>query len=192
MPTFLADPSPTLYMVMAAAVFAAGMVLLNRRGRKTQLAFFSVLALVLVIVLCDFLVESPREIAVRKVQEFSRAINARDWDSFDAAVSSQFDYRGNKKADLRNRLGSVIHMFDARTAVWEFNRDKVSRPSDNQIEIVFDAKGDPKTGAAYYAHFKATFVKEPDGEWRLKTLAVYNYTSKTQGPEEELPGFQQK
>ena len=119
----------------------------------------------------------------------SAAVNARDWDAFDRLVSKDFEYRGLKKADLRNKLAGVIGGFDARTAVWGFDREKVTQSGDNRVEIVFDAKGDPKSGAAYYAHFKAAFVRESDGEWRLKSLAIFPYISKTNGPEESLPGL---
>lgn len=190
MPTFLIDPPPSLYFVLAALLLLVGLVCLSRRNRKVRIIFIAILLLAAIISLCDSLVTSPRESAVRGVKELSAAINARDWDAFEARVSKDFQYKGVvKKADLRNKMSQVIGMFDARTAVWEFNREKVNPIDENQIEIVFDAKGDPRSGAAYYTHFKALFVKEADGVWRLKTFAVYPYASKTNGPEESIPGI---
>jgi hypothetical protein len=189
MPTFLVDPPQWLYLFLALLLVVAGAVWCSKRTRRTLLAVLIALALLALVVLIDFTMESPRESAVKGVKEISAAINARNWDAFDARVSKDFEYRGLKKADLRKKLGDVITAFDARTAVWDFNRDKVEQKGENQIAVVFDAKGDPKSGAAYYAHFKATFVRESDGQWRLKTLAVYPYASKTNGPEEELPGL---
>jgi hypothetical protein len=189
MPTFLVDPPESLYLFLGLLVVVTGAVWFSRRTRWTLVAFLIALAVVAIVFLIDFLRESPRESAVTGVKEISEAINARNWDAFDARVSKDFEYKGLKKADLRKKMAEVITAFDARTAVWEFNRDKVEQKGDNQIAVVFDAKGDPKSGAAYYAHFKATFIRESDGIWRLKTFAVYPYASKTNGPEEELPGI---
>jgi hypothetical protein len=189
MPTFLIDPPQGLYFVLAAALLITGLVWLSRRNRKVRAVFVVVLLLTAIVGLSDLLLESPREAAVRGVKELSAAINARNWDAFDARVSKDFNYKGVlKKPDLRNKMSGVIGMFDARTAVWEFNRDKVNQIDENQVEVVFDAKGDPKAGAAYYAHFKALFAREADGEWRLKSFAVYPYASKTNGQEETIPG----
>jgi hypothetical protein len=129
---------------------------------------------------------------VQVVKDISAAINARNWDALDVLVSNDFDYQGHKKVELKDRLRSEITSRAARTAVWEFNRDKVVQKSDNEVTIVFDAKGDPKVGAAFYGHFKATVVKEVDGQWRLKSLALYPYASKTNGPEETFPIFPQR
>ena len=189
MPQFLADPPLTVYLVLAAVAVVAGLVWLSRRTRRTFGVFLAVLTVAVAVGLIDLLFESPREAAVRGVRELSKAINARDWDRFDSRVSKEFEYKGLKKADLRNKMAGVIGMFDARTAVWDFDRDKVTQIGDDQVSVVFDAKGDPKSGAAYYTHLKATFVREADGEWRLKTIAVYSYVSKSEGPEEAIPGI---
>ncbi len=190
MPQILSDPPQSVYLILAAVLLVTGLVWISRRSRKSRTAFVVVLILTAAVWLCDFLIESPREAAVRGVKELAAAINARNWDAFDAHVSKDFNYKGAiKKADLRSKMSDVIGRFDARAAVWEFNRDKVNQIDDNHVEVVFDAKGDPKTGAAYYLHFKALFAKEADGEWRLITFAVYPYASKTNGAEEEIPGL---
>jgi ketosteroid isomerase-like protein len=188
-PDFLSDPLPTLYLFLAAITMVAGLVWLNRRTRRTMTAFWISCSLLSTLGLIDIVVESPREAAVRSVRELSQAANERNWDKFDARVSNDFEYRGLKKADLRVKLASVLQRFDARTAVWNFDREKVIQTGNNQVEVVFDAKGDPKTGAAYYTHLKAVFIREQDGQWRLKTLKVYPYVSKTNGPEETIPGI---
>jgi hypothetical protein len=190
MPTFLSDPQFSLYLVLTAAACIAGAVWLNRRTRRRQAAFAGVAAVGVAVLLIDLLYESPREAAVRGVREISHAINDRDWTAFEARIAKDFKYRTTNRAALREQMANVVTRYDARTAVWEFNRDKVREIGDNEIEIVFDAKGDPKSGMAYYAHFRTTFVREADGQWRMKSLAVYNYASKTNGPEEFIPGIE--
>ena len=189
MPTFLSDPTDTQYLLLALALLIAGGVWFNRRDRKSARAFAVVAGVAAALLLLDFLIRSPRESAVRTVEALSAAANARNWDDFDKLVSKDFEHKGLKKADLKGKLAAVIGMFDARTAVWGFDRDKVRQTADDRIEVVFDVKVDPKTGAAYYGHFKSGLVREADGEWRLKSLAIYSYTSKTNGPEEPLPGL---
>lgn len=188
MPTFLSDPPQTLYLLAGAFAIVSCAVWFGRRDKRSLAVFAAALLLAALVLLLDALFESPREGAEHAVRDISEAVNSRNWDAFDARVSKDFQYKNWKKADLRAKLAEVIGRYDARTAVWEFNRDKVVQTGDDQVELVFDAKGDPKSGPAYYAHFKATLVREPDGVWRLKTLAVYPYASKTNGPEESFPG----
>jgi len=188
-PTILADPLPNFYLFLAAIILAAGFKWLSRRSRPTLYVFLLALLLLAAQGLIDVLVDSPREAAVRGIRELSQAANERNWGVFDARISTDFEYRGLNKADFRLKLANVLQQYDARTAVWNFDRDKVKQIGDNQIEIVFDAKGDPKTGAAYYTHLKVLFICEPDGQWRLKTFKVYPYVSKTNGPEETIPGL---
>src|SRR5690242_5228720 len=144
MPSFLVDPPQSLYLILGVLLIVAGAVWFSKRTRSTLIAFLAAVAVLALVVVIDLLMESPRESAVRAVKEISAAINARDWDAFDAHVSKEFQYGNYKKADLRKGLAGVIGAYDARTAVWEFNRDKVEQKGDNQIAVVFDAKGDPK------------------------------------------------
>src|SRR5262245_18920926 len=137
MPTFLVDPPQSVYLFLGLLLIVAAAVWYSKRTRATLIAFLVMLLLVAFVVLIDFTMQSPRKSAVRGVKEISEAINARNWDAFDAYVSKDFDYKSYKKADLRKALSGVINMFDARTAVWEFNRDKVEQQGDNQIVIVF-------------------------------------------------------
>ena len=190
MPTTLSDPPFSLYAILAAILLIAGAVWFNRRTRRSLAVFLSIAFLLLVLWAIDRLYESPREAAVRGVQEIQDAINERNWAAFESHISKDFKYRAMNRAELREKMSSVVNAYNARAAVWEFNRDKVRQNGENEIEIVFDAKGDPKNGAAYYCHLKATFIREADGEWRLKTFAVYNYASKTNGPEDVIPNIE--
>jgi len=192
MPTLLADPPQAIYLLLGAGLIVLALVWLKRRDRRVRNAFLAVAILTVLLGLCDYLFQSPRESAVQVVKDISAAINAGNWDAIDVLVSNDFDYHGHKKSELKTQLRSAITSRDARTAVWEFNRDKVMQKGENEVTIVFDGKGDPKVGAAYYAHFKATVFKESDGRWRLRTLALYPYASKTNGPEETFPIFPQQ
>ena len=190
MPTFLSDPTPGLYFVLGVAALIAVGLLARYQDRKRLLLALVPVALLVGLFLCDFLVESPREEAVRKVQAISAAINARSVDAFLAHVSDRFEYKGKKKADLRNPswLG-LVQQHQVTTAVWEFNRDAVTYPSPTEVEIVFDGKGQPQADRPAVFHFRTRFVKDADGQYRLQSFKVFNIAQKEQGGEQTIPGF---
>lgn len=190
MPTFLSDPAPGLYFVLGIAVIVALGLFIRYQDRKRLLWAAIPVGLFVGLFLCDTLVESPREEAVRKVRAISAAITAKSVDGFLAHVSDRFDYKGKKKADLRHPSWlEVARREGVTTAVWDFDRDRVSYPSPTEVEIVFDGKGQPQSGAPALFHFKTRFGKDPDGQYRLLTFRVYNIAKKEQGTEEIIPNF---
>lgn len=190
MPTFLSDPTPGLYLVLGIAVAVALGLFTRYQDRKRLLWAVLPVGLLVGLFLCDVLVESPREEAVRKVRAISTAITDKNVDGFLAHVSDRFDYRGRKKADLRNPGWlDIARREGVTTAVWAFDRDRVSYPSPTEVEIVFDGKGQPQAGAPALFHFKTRFVKDPDGQFRLLTFKVFNIARKELGGEETIPNF---
>jgi hypothetical protein len=185
MPTFLSDPSPTFYLILIAffviALVIAGKNQDRRSFRRLGIATVALAAVFLI----DWLVESPREQAVRKIQEISAAINDRSSEKMLQNVSDSFDFKGKKKADL----AQVVHLAErhgVRTATWELSRDRVAAgPGD--IEIAFEGKAEGPRGEPFMKHFRARFVKDPDGQYRLQTFKVYDYVQKEQ--ESDIPGF---
>jgi hypothetical protein len=185
MPTFLSDPTQGFYLVLIA-FFVIALVLAgkNQDRRSFQTLGIATVAIAAVF-LIDRFVESPREQAVRKIEEISAAINERSAERMLANVSDSFDYKGRKKADLAQAV-ELAERHGVRTATWDFNRDRVVAES-NDIEIAFEGKAEGPRGEPFMKHFRARFVKDPDGQYRLQTFRVFDYVQKEQ--ESEIPGF---
>jgi hypothetical protein len=56
------------------------------------------------------------------------------------------------------------------------------------VEIVFDAWAGQRGGSnSIPRHVKATFVRDPDGKYRMRTFVTYNIVQKQ--VEEPIPGL---
>jgi hypothetical protein len=188
MPTWLSDPSNATYLILVIFAVVAGVLWARNRDRRSLVVLLVAAALFGLVFVCDRLWESPREEAVRKVREISEAVNARDANKLLADVSDSFRYHNAKKADLR-KLIDLARQYNVRTAVWDFDRSRVETLSPTEIDIVFDAKAELPGGAPFLRHFKARFVKDSDGQWRVQTFTPYNIARQERGGEEAIPRF---
>ncbi len=190
MPTWLSDPSNGLYLVLFVLVVIAGAVWARYQDRRSRNRALVALAAFLVLLLCDLLFESPREQATRKVQEMAAAATARDPDKFVANVSNSFRYGGADRERLRSsRAWEMIRQFNARVAVWGFSRDDSRDLGDDGVEIGFFAKGEAPDGRFVMRYIRAVFVKDPDGQYRLRTMSFHNPAEKGLNAEDPIPGF---
>ena len=185
MPTFLSDPTQAFYLILIA-FFVIALVIAGKNQDRRSFQTLGIATVALAgIFLIDFMVESPREQAVRKIEEISAAINERNTEKMLEHVSESFEYKGKKKPDLAQAI-DLARREDVNTATWEFNRDRVVAGAAD-IEIAFDAKAENRRGQPFMAHFRARFVKDPDGQYRLQTFKVYNIVQKDS--EQDIPGF---
>lgn len=191
MPIPLADPPPTLFVVLVVLLVVAAGVAVRWQTRGSLVRLTVAAALLIGLTLCHFLVESPREEAVRRVGLLSAAINARSMPTFLAEVSDSFDYKGKKKAEFGDdRWMAEVRRHNLTTAVWAFDRDRVIYQEWNgtpAVLIAFDAKATGPNGEPFLRHFTARFVRDPDGRYRLQTVTPFDYVQKKQ--ESPVPGL---
>jgi hypothetical protein len=194
MSTFLSDPPQTLVLVLAAAVVVACVVWFNRRTRKTLVAFLSLLAATVLLLLIDRLAESPREEAVRRVQAMVRAADAHDAEAFASHLADSVTYQGEKQPrkysrdDLRrHHIWSLLRQFRVHVAAWDFSRHDVTYTDENTVEIGFLAKGEAE-GKQFPFYFRATFQKQPDGQMKLVRLASFDALQRQNKPV-SIPSF---
>jgi hypothetical protein len=188
MPHFLSDPSPTTYLLLVAAAVVTGVVAARWQDRKRVAPFAVALLLLGALYLIDRLYASPREDAVTLVGSMFDAVNAGHADRFLGAVSEAFDYRGMKKNDLKRAL-DLARQHNVKVTAWNFDRNKVvyHDTTPPTVEIVFDAKADGPTGQPVPKHVRMTFVRDPDGAYRMRSFATYNIVRKAE--EEPVPGL---
>ena len=128
MPTFLSDPSLSLYLVLAVAFVIALAVWYRKRDRKSLLAALAFGLLVLGLYLIDASFESPREQANRRVLAMAEAATARDPARFVEQLSDSFNYRGATKEQMRTAgIWTTLRNFNARVAVWGFGKENTKK-----------------------------------------------------------------
>ena len=189
MPIPLADPSPTSYVLLVLlAVVAAGLAARSQtRGSLARVV--AAVVLLVGLFLCDTLAESPREEAVRRVRQMAASVTARNTPGLLADVSESFDYRGRKKADLGSGgWWADLRRLSVTATVSGFDRDKtvyLDLSGTPGVEIAFDGLASVPDGGRMPRHFRTTFVRDPDGQYRLRTFTPFNYINKKD--EEPIP-----
>ena len=195
MPTFLADPSPAVYLILAAVVLVLGGVWFNNRERTSLLAFAGAVALAAIVVLLDRLFDSPREAAVGAVQAMVHAADAKDPDAFAAHIADTFQYQGESGQPVtvtreqirKSGFWGILRHHNVHVAAWDFDRDDATAVGDNAVEIGFLAKGEAD-GKPLPMYFRATFTRQADGKMRLSALATFDPMKRT-NERKSLPFF---
>lgn len=194
MPTILSDPPFALYAVLALAVIACGAIWLNRRTRRSLIAFLVSIALLAGLFALDRLFESPREEANRRVQEMARAIDARNQDAFLSHVADTFDYQGEggprkvSREDLRRSgVWSILQQYQVHVGVWDFDRNDVREIDPNTVEIGFLAKAE-SGDKQIPMYLRAKFTRQADGQLKLSGLSSYDAMKRTKEPQ-AIPNF---
>lgn len=184
-----ADPPRSLYLILIIAAIVAAGVWARYQSRRTFLVMLGCLVPLTGLYLADFLLESPREEASRRVQAMAAAAMAGQPDEFIRNVSPSFNKNGRTRNDLRDsRVWQIIRDYNARVSVWNFTRDDFEQLGPDTIRIGFMAKGEAAQGFLMrYCH--AEFTLESNGEWKLSTIRFYNPVEHGTRVEDPIPGF---
>lgn len=177
MPTFLSDPSPTAYVIVGIMVAVLAGIYFRSQRRKDLYPLIGGVAIFLTVFLIDRFVDSPREASIRRMQEMSAASANRNWDDMFKSISESFSYKGanggqTDKKTLREKVRSVEGYVDKGFAVWDFNRSDFEQVDEKTARIGFRAQARDRPETVVYV--KATFTKDPDGQWRLAGFVCYD------------------
>jgi hypothetical protein len=174
MPTVLSDPSPILYVIFAIFVGVLAMVYLRSRKRGDLVRLIGAAAALVALFVIDRLVESPREESTRKMREIVTASKAKKVDDIAKHVSDSFRYNNMNKEQFKA-------IWSRATGIAEFQGIDVDglghsdfEPVDeNKVKIGFDVWPTGYGLPQYRYYCKATFVKDPDGQFRMQTFELY-------------------
>jgi hypothetical protein len=187
MPAFLADPSPALLLLLGIAALITLGVWFRWRNKKVLIAAVALLLLLGLTLLLGSMYESPREQAVRRIYLMCEAATKSDGDKFIEQVSHSFKVGEVKRDALKVHPAWVlIRDYKVTVTASGFSRDDFQQISDSECVIGFITKADAQ-GTPMLRYTKGTFIKDPDGVWRLKNVAFFN-AFKNNEPE-PIPGF---
>ena len=193
MPTFLSDPPFALYLVFGAFVVIAAAIAASRQDRKSFRTLAIAVALLLIVIIIDMLVQSPRERAVAGAQAMSKAAETNDPAAFVAQLADTIEYNGSQPQKLTKEqirgghFWAMLKQYNVtHVAVWDFSRENVREIDENTIEIGFMAKGETPQGQ-FPLFIRATFAKQPDGQMKLTKFATFHPTNHSEPL--AIPGF---
>jgi hypothetical protein len=174
MPTVLSDPSPTLYAVLAIFVAVLAAIWLRNRKRGDLIRLLAGASVLVAVVVIDKLVESPREETARKMREIVAATKEKKADDLMKHLSDSFDWNGMKKDQFKNMVKGVMGRAEFNGVdIDGLTRGDFETIGENKVKIGFDAWPTGYGIAEYRYYCKATFVKDPDGQFRMQSFDLY-------------------
>ena len=174
MPAVLSDPSPTLYAILAILVAALAANWLRNRKRGDLVRFLAGAAVLVAVVVIDKLVESPREETARNMREIVTATKEKKVDDLMKHLSDSFNWNGMKKDQFKEMVKGVMSRSEFNGVdIDGLTRGDFETVDDNKVKIGFDAWPTGYGIPDYRYYCKATFVKDPDGQFRMQTFDLY-------------------
>jgi len=194
MPSWLVDDAPTIYMVLGLLALVLGVVWWMNRGEdfgKKKLGWIRGLiarrltlnqccamgltltgVLALAVFILGFFVDTDQKRIERAIKEMSDGVKEKNVDKIFSHISNQFNLSGRTKEAFRPMVEHHIRNGDiTEVEAWGFEQAKLSEDKkEASIEFLIKPKGN-MTKAWYRC--LATFIRDPDGQWRLKTFSVF-------------------
>jgi hypothetical protein len=158
MPTVLSDPSPTLYVILAAVVVVLGAIALRRQKRSDVINFAIPAVVLLALYLIDMAVESPREQIVKNIQEMETATQNKKHADVFKHVSDSFKYKSLDKKGLEEKAQLVEAL-----------------PNWEGIKVIgLDRKGfAPKDATTAEHRFEVQPLRMPGTEYRYDCIVTF-------------------
>jgi hypothetical protein len=163
---------PSLYLSLVALALTLAFFWVRHQDPRLLRGLALALSLLAIYFLYDRLrPESVAEQIQRKTEAMAQAVAARDLDGILEHVSDQFETDRHDKASLRARAERALADGDlTRLEVWNFANAQVE---DATARIDFIVKVYTSQGEVPY-NCTATFVKDPDGQWRLRGFQLFS------------------
>jgi hypothetical protein len=158
--------------VVAAMLF---LVWWRTRKRNVLLAASGVAALAVAYFVLGQFVQTPRKQIERHLkEEIPAAVKAHDADAIFKHITADFKFRGSDRAAFRGLVEMGLKSgFINELVIYDI--DFPSGGDSRTIPVEFMAKAKPGFSDANPAYpVRATFVREPDGQWRMKGCEVYD------------------
>lgn len=190
MPTFLSDPPLGLTLVLAVPPVVAAALLARNQDRRSLLVLLGCLVPFALLLLVDWLVESPREEASRRVEAMAVAANAADGTAFVEHLSKSFKYNAADREKVRTSgAWNLVRQHRIVIAVKGLDRSDAVYKSADEVEIGFFVNArTPQSEMPLLKYCRATFVRDPDGQFRAKGIEFYTPGANGRTPD-PIPGF---
>jgi hypothetical protein len=180
----------TVYIILGVASLLLLLRWQQTRRRTWLFAIVIVAGLAGLYFLLDRLVETGREQIERKLKEMAAGVQARNAEGIFTHISDQFRMGGLDKPTFRRFVDQVLRDRQiTELEVWQFEVPPTPR-STQLVEVGFLVK--PKggiTGNAAHYRCQAHFLRDSDGQWRLRDFQIFNPFVETNQPIEipQLP-----
>jgi hypothetical protein len=161
----------SIYLLLAAAALVLLAIWWSTRRRPFAIAAAAVAGVAVLYGLLDLVVETDHEQMVRKIRELAARAQKQDAEGIAQNLADDFNYNGRTKSDL---IALARNTSIREVVVWDFERGSVDRAkSVGTATFLIKVKTD-WTPNELFLRCKALFVLDPDGQWRLKTVELFD------------------
>jgi len=196
MPSWLIDDPAETYLVLGLLALILGIVWWMNRGadfgkkrfgwvyglieRRLTLNQFCAMGLTLigvfgvVILILYLFVETDNKRIRRAIREMADGVQQDNLNKIFAHISDQFRWAGMSKESFRREVESRRSRGDVtEVRTWDFAQPKFTEDKkEATIEFMVKPIGNLNVKEVWY-RCVATFVRDPDGKWRLKTFSLF-------------------
>lgn len=184
-------------LLLVAAAVVLTVIWYRSRDRRILYALGGTIGLLVALVLGAELVrlfggKSDNEIIKATVEEMAKAYNRGDIQAAFQPISDSFEMGGTTKETLRRFAeGARERREVTQVEVWGFEDAKITPAKDGQpptATVRFRVKPTGAEGESpQFWDCEAVFVKEADGQWRLKSFQLFLPNRKEPYPIPQLP-----
>jgi hypothetical protein len=163
----------------------------NRRLTRNQSYAFG-LTIIALLVIGIWLIGRTGMTDAKRIrialEEMAAGVKEKNLDKIFKHVSEKFNKKGVTKQELRQRVQRYIRNEDITNVVlFDFYKRVISKEKGTAT-IKFSASPQGNLARGEYYRCSATFVRDPDGEWRLQSFKICLLTVDPDlGEELELP-----
>jgi hypothetical protein len=170
---WLVDNATIVCVILGLVAVAFLVALWTTRKRSYAIGLGVSVALIALFLLLTW-VPSDRSQIVGAINEMGRGVRMGNADLIFSHISDKFHLGSLDKPTFRRAVEGVLQRKEVTDIeVWDFEPPEISRPNRTaRIAFMVKPKG-PLGGDAHY-RCKATFVLDPDGQWRMQTFQVFN------------------
>lgn len=163
----------SVYVFLLLIVGVLLMLWWQRRDRRLLYAVGAVGLFALLYFLLDIVRETPQEKVEAAIKEMADAAGKHDLDRLFRHVSDNFKYRGRDKKEFRERVRSALESYSVTNVRVKNLRFLKMDVDAGQITVRFDGKAET-TLEWNLLPCEVDFVREGDGQWRMKTIRFYD------------------
>jgi len=190
MPAVLTDPPSTLWVLLILFALVSVGLWLRSRNRTAGIVALVAVLLPVLLFLCRFAGESPRQEATHRMNAVIAAMEARNPDDMLPHVAEDFDYHGQKKNDIKtSQLWDLLRRENPKltTKMLDVLDDP---PDENTVFVDFNAWATARGQEVGPLFVRATFKKDTNGKWKIRTMwASTDQVKKAKGDEFMIPGL---